>query len=233
MKQRLVVGPAVGGAAPQRAQVAAVAVEAVARGDGRRMRILAQFLGEAGVEVANRRNVETVEPDHRLAGGVAMVVPLPAGGQHQIERPHHRLFAVDGGEGAFTLEHKAQGALAVTVTRRDLAGQDQLQSGIEAGRDRRLARHARVFEDQDAALGLRGADQIARPHQIVARHTIGPAMDLRRRGRFGGHQRREHFPQRRQAGGRHFVIQRAKLGRLVVGQGGGVGHRSIISLPER
>ena len=109
-----------------------------------------------------------------------MVVPLPARRQHQIERSHHRFFAIDRGEGAFALHNESQRALGVAMTGGDFAGQDELQAGVKAGCGRGGSRQAGVFHDQHPAFGLRRADQVAGAQQVVAGVGIGPAMDLRR-----------------------------------------------------
>jgi hypothetical protein len=85
------------------------------------------MLGELRIEQADGGDVETIEPDHRLVGGVAMVMPLAARRQHQIVLAHDRLLAIERGEGPVALHHEAQRALAVAVAGGDLARQDQLQ----------------------------------------------------------------------------------------------------------
>lgn len=79
--------------------------------------------------------VEAVEPDHRLVRRVAVIVPLPTRRQHQIERAHQCLLAINGGKGAFAFKHEAERVLSMPVTGRNLAGQDQLQTGVKAGRN--------------------------------------------------------------------------------------------------
>jgi hypothetical protein len=68
-----------------------------------------QPLGELGFKEADRRDVQPVEPDHGCDGIISAVRPLPVGMQHQIEGPHDGPFAVQGGKGAITLHHEAQG----------------------------------------------------------------------------------------------------------------------------
>jgi hypothetical protein len=77
---------------------------------------------------------------------------------------------------------------------------------------------AGVFEDQHASLGLLGADQIARAHQIVARLIVGPAVNMGRRAGLRLHQPGQRFPQRGQIGGRHFGIEPFELRPLVTGK---------------
>ena len=44
---------------------------------------------------------------------------------------------------------------------RHLARQHQLQPGIERGGNPRFPRHPRIFQDQDAAFGFLGGNQVA------------------------------------------------------------------------
>ncbi|MNS99432.1 hypothetical protein D3C72_1338340 [compost metagenome] len=178
VEQRLMRRAAIRRVAFQRTHVAAIAVQAIAGRGLFRELVLGIALSEAGVEVTDGRDVQPVQPDHRRLGRVAVVVPLAARRQHQVEGLHHRLLAVHRGIGAAALHDEAQGALGMAVSGRDLARQDQLQTGVEAGRDRRQTRQAGVFEDQHPALGLLGADQIARPHQVFAGLVIGPLVHL-------------------------------------------------------
>src|SRR3546814_2617769 len=125
------------------------------------MRLFAQPLGEASVEVAHGRDVEAVQPDHGPIGLIAVVVPLPPWSEDQIERLHHSFFTIDRCESPAPLKHETQGAFRVSMAWRDFAGQDQLQSGIQARNDGRLAYEARILENEHASFCLLGADQIA------------------------------------------------------------------------
>jgi hypothetical protein len=66
------------------------------------------MLGKLRIEQADGGNIQTIEPDHRLVGGVAMVMPLAARRQHQIVLAHDRLFAIERGEGPVAFHHEAQ-----------------------------------------------------------------------------------------------------------------------------
>ena len=89
------------------------------------------MFGEARIVQQHGRDIEPVQPDHRLRRGIAVVVPLPARSQHQVERSHDGFFAVDGGEGAFALHHEPQGALRVAVAGGDFAGQHGKSDRVE------------------------------------------------------------------------------------------------------
>ena len=183
----------------ERQQVHAVAGQRIALGAGRRLRLRRALLGEAGVEEAHQRDVEAVEPDHRLAAVVAVVVEGPRRGDDEVAVAHRRALAVDRGVGAFAVEHQAQRRLGVAVRRRHLARQDQLQAGVERLGDARLAAQGRVLEDQDAALGLLGGDQAAGLHHVLADLVVAPQGGRDRAGRLRRHERAQHLPERRHA----------------------------------
>jgi putative membrane protein len=210
----------------ERQHVVAVAGQGIALRPGVGLRLLRALLGEAGVEESDQRDVEAVEPDHRLAAVVAVVVEGPRRRDDEVAEAHRRALAVDGRVGAFAVEHQAQRRLRVPVRRRHLAGQDQLQPGVQRLRDRRLAAQGRVLEDQDAPLGLFGADEAAGVHDVAADLVVAPEGGGDRALRCRRHQRPEHFPERRHVqavdarvegtplvGGRAFV-QCSGLGRV-------------------
>ena len=107
------------------------------------------------------RDVEPVEPEHRLVGVVAVVVPGHVGRDDEVAGVHERALAVDGGVRALALQHEAQRRLRVAVRGRHLVRHDQLHAGIERGGDLRLSAQAGVLQDQHAPLGFLGGDQLA------------------------------------------------------------------------
>ena len=112
-----------------RQQVVAEAGEAVALRPAHRLDIVGARLGEAGVQELDELDVEPVEPDHRLGAVVAVIVPGPGWGDHEIARLHRRALAIDSGVGATSFDNEAQGRLRMAVRRRHFARQDQLQPG--------------------------------------------------------------------------------------------------------
>ena len=172
------------------------------------MNLVLEPVRESRIEQPHSGDVETVEPDHRFVTRISMIVPLPVGGQHQIERVHYRFFTVESGVSTTSFHDETQRTLGMAVARGDLAGQNQLEPGIEAAGDRRLPANAWVFEDQDTPLGLFGADQVARPHQVIASLVVGPAMGDCLGLWLGLHQRMEHFPQGGQRLRVHLVVKR-------------------------
>ena len=147
-------------------QVRSVARLRIADGARDRLLVLVVMLGERRVEELDDRDVEPVEPEHRLVGLVAVVVPGHRRRDDEVAVVHRRAFAVDGGVGAVALEDEAQRALAVPMCGRDLARKHQLDAGVEVGRDLRLAAQAGILEDQHPALGFFGGDQA--PASIIA-----------------------------------------------------------------
>ncbi|KAG1361630.1 hypothetical protein G6F61_014249 [Rhizopus arrhizus] len=146
-----------------RRHVVAEAGHAVAFGPRDGLGGLRVVLGNAGVQEAQQRNVQAVQPHHGCAAlggfGVAVVAPGPGRRDDEVARVHGGALAVDGRIGAASFHDEAQRGLRVAVAGRDLAGQDQLQAGIQALRDAGLSRQAGVLQDQDAAHGFFGSDQ--------------------------------------------------------------------------
>src|SRR5437764_1355819 len=70
--------------------------------------VIGARFGEAGVEKLDDLDVEAVQPDHRLGAVIAVVVPGPGWGDHEIARLHRRALAIDGGIGAASLDDEAQ-----------------------------------------------------------------------------------------------------------------------------
>ena len=112
-----------------RQEVVAEAGKAVALRPADRLDILGVTLGEAGAQQLDELDVEPVEPNHRLRGFVAVIVPGPGRGDDEIAGLHQGALAVDRGIGAVPLDDEAQRRLRMAMRRRDLAGHDQLQAG--------------------------------------------------------------------------------------------------------
>jgi hypothetical protein len=145
-----------------------------------------------------------------------MVVPLAAGRQDQVEGTHDRLLPVHRGVGALAFHHEPQGALGVAMGRRDLAGPDQLQPRVEGRRHGREPGEPRVLEDQHAALGLFGADQIAGAQEEAPRLAVRPQVRMRRRLGLRRDERRQHLPERRELARRHLGVEIRQQGLLLV-----------------
>ena len=72
---------------------------------------------------------------------------------------HGRALAIDRGVGTFAFHDKPQRRLRMAVAGRDLAGQDQLQSRVEAMGDRCRSTQAGILQDQYAPLRFTGGDE--------------------------------------------------------------------------
>ena len=116
-------------------QVGAVTGRGISRRLGDRLLLLLVVLDEGSVEHLDDGDVEPVEPEHRLVGVVAVVVPGHVGGDDEIAGMHGRALAVDAGVGALALQHEAQRRLRVAVRARDLVGHHELHAGVERGGD--------------------------------------------------------------------------------------------------
>ena len=110
----------------QRQHIGGVARQVVSLFAGHRLLIFRVILSEAAAQIVHQRQVEAVEPDHRLIAGIAVIVPAPLRRQNKVAGAHGGAFAIDGGKCPFTFNHKAQRRLVMTVARRHFAGHDQL-----------------------------------------------------------------------------------------------------------
>ena len=183
-----------------------IAVERVAVGVVGLLHPLVGMVGERRLEMIDRRQVEHVEPHHRLLARIAVIVRRPVGGDDEVAVRHHRLLAFDRGVGALAFQHEADGGGDMPMHVGDLARQNELDAGEQRIGHARLARHAGILQHQHAALGLLGADHLAGlQHQLldvaeIPHHRLALRLRLRR------HQIFQHLPQRRHV----------ELGRLVV-----------------
>ena len=211
----------------ERQQVHAVAGQRVALG----ARVAAcDFAALFSAKPASRKRTSGMSrPSSQTTGSlavVAVVVEGPRRGDDEVAVAHRRALAVDRGVGALAVEHQAQRRLGVAVRRRHLAGQDQLQAGVERLGDARLAAQGRVLEDQDAPLGLLGGDQAAGFHHVLAHLVVAPERRRDRAGRLRRHQRAQHLPERRHAERADPLVEVAPRFGAARGEG------SLRSIPE-
>ena len=129
---------------------------------------------------------------------------------------------------AVALEHEPQRALAVPMCGRDLARKHQLDTGVEVGRDLRLAAQAGILEDQHAALGFLGGDQAAGLDHRRANLGERPRRRLAAADRFGRHELGERRPQRRQVLLADALVEGQTLRRLGGWRRGRSGHADLL-----
>src|SRR5262245_50423758 len=127
MEQRLMRRPPVGVATAHRPHVVAVPGCAVAGLCRFRVRRLAEMFEEPGVKMADRGNVQTIQPDHRGAGVIAVIMPLPVRCQHKVEWAHHHLLAIDSRVGSISFQYEAEGAWRMAMAGSHFSRKDQLQ----------------------------------------------------------------------------------------------------------
>ncbi len=130
----------------------------------------------------DHRPVERIHPQHRPIGFVDVAMPVAAGGQHQVARPHFHRFAIDDGHGGGALDDEADRARGMAVRRRDLAGQHHLH--VRGERMRRGAQidQRRIDQLDDTPLGIgTGRDQAA--GAVHEGPNVGPRPVTRRIGR--------------------------------------------------
>ena len=140
-----------------------------------------------------------------------MVVKRPRWRDDEVARMHGGPLTVDGGIRAFTFDDKAQRRLGVAVARRNLAGQDQLQAGVQTVGDRRRAAQSRVLHHQHTPLRFAGGDEAAGLHQVRAHLLVAPQRRHAGRGRCRRHQAAESLPQRIQAVPVDALVKRLAL----------------------
>jgi hypothetical protein len=169
-------------------------------------------LHEAGIEERHHWNIEPVQPHDRIGSRIAVVVPGPRGRDDEIARVHRHALAIHRGVRARAFDDEAQRGLRMPVARRDLAGQDQLQPGVQRVRDGRGTAQRRVLEDEDAPLRFRRRDQLARFHDVGADVAVFPQRGNAGRGGSRRDQRAEHFPQRREIVARDAIVELSALG---------------------
>jgi hypothetical protein len=90
-----------------------------------------QLLVKDGVQVGDERDVQTVQPHDWLAALVAMVVPGPDRGGQKIPLLHDRFFPADRAVAGLALDDEADGRRGVVMGAGDLAGQNELDAGIQ------------------------------------------------------------------------------------------------------
>jgi hypothetical protein len=90
-------------------------------------------LEEPGVELADQRDVEPVDPGHRMVGGVVALVEVHAGGEQEVPAAHAHRVALDVGPHPLALDDEPEHGLCVPVPRGLLAWAEVLDRGAECG----------------------------------------------------------------------------------------------------
>ena len=170
--------------------------ERIPVGTGRVLHLIVGIISERGFEEIDRREIEHVQPQHRLLRRIAVVVRGPVGGDHEIARRHESLLALDGRVGALAVEHEADCRRDVAMGRRHFARQDHLDAGKQRVGDTRLAAHGRILENEHPTLRLIGADQAARLDHQRFHVVVVPDVRHAAGDRLLGHDRLHHLPER-------------------------------------
>ena len=128
---------------PHRHHVVPKAREAHAFRTRRRLRRNVVILGKSCVKKSHRRNVQPVKPHHRLRHAfnavIAVIMPVPRRRNDEVSGMHRGALAADRRVRTLAIDDEAQRRLHVAMRRRDLAGQDQLQTRVQRLGDRRVA----------------------------------------------------------------------------------------------
>ena len=191
-------------------------------------------LEEADVVLLRERDVEPVNPRHRLVGRVVVAVEMPARRQQEIAAAHAHRIAVDDGPHAFALDHEAEGVLRMAMLGRGLARPQILDGGPQRRADIGAAAEAGIGEADGAALAAAAnRHEFARPCGKRVEPVPLPDMRNRLRRRHERHQIAGLGPERVQVLGGEVGVELAKrLGFLwahVFAHGGGVrsGHHYL------
>ena len=167
-----------------------------------------------------------VEPNHRPVAVIAVVVPRPGGGRHEIPLGHGRALAVHGGVGAVAFYDEAQRRLRMAVGGSDLTRQHQLKAGVERGRDPGTAAQPGIFKHQDPPLRLLGGDDPARTQHLGAHIRIPPM------GRAAGARRLRRDHPRHDLPQRGEVLPRNLPDRIPGGPSPSPPYRPVTAVPR-
>ena len=167
----------------------------------------------AGFHVMHERQVEHVEPDHRLMAIMAVLVPQAGRRQDQVAAAHRAFLAVDRGPGALALHHHAHRIGRMPMRGRPLAGQQQLHAQVY----RRAGLHllqpvTRVGQHQHATLGLLDRREFAGLQQQRLDRRVGPMRGTRVWSRF------VRWQHRTQTGPQGHQVLRLQRGQVFGGQ---------------
>ena len=174
---------------------------------------------EPGVGVVHERDVQSVDPRHRLVGVVVVAVEVPARRQQEVPAAHRHRIPVDDRPDAFALDDETEGVLRVAVLRGCFVRAQIL--------DRRPQRRRRIRRAGQARVGQRDGPAFpatAHRHQVTGTGRqwvqIVPAPHVRHglRGRNHRHQVRDLGPERNQVPGLEILIQLLQLGGFLGGR---------------
>ena len=102
---------------------------------------------------------------------VTVVVERPGRRDDEVTGLHRGALAVHCREAAVAFHHEAHRGLSMSVRRRNLLRQDQLDGSGQSAGCSRLARQRRIFEQQSPALGLFRSKEVRRPRSDRDRHS--------------------------------------------------------------
>ena len=176
--------------------------------------VLIEMFRKRRIQKLHDRNVQAVQPEHRLAGLVPVIVPRHRRRDDEVPIVHRRALAVDGRMRAAAFEHEAQRTLRVSMCRRDFSRQHELHAGIQIGGDLRLPAESGIFENQHATLGFLGGDQLAGFHHRGANLRERPCGGLACAHGFRRDEVRQRHPERRQVLAADAFVEGKTLRRL-------------------
>ena len=169
-------------------------------------------LEERGVRVVHERNVQAVDPGHRLIGFVVVAVEVPAGGEQEVAAAHGDRVAVDDGPYPLALDDEPERVLAVPVFGGGLVRPEVLDGGPQCWGGVGGAGQAGIGQrDGPAFTAAADRDEVAGPLGERVQGVPPPDVRQARGVRLHRHQVVELGPQRRQVLPLEIVIQQGQF----------------------
>ena len=156
-------------------------------------------LEETDIHLLRERDVQAVDPGHRLVGVVVVSVEAPSGRQQKVAPAHAHRIAVDHRPDALALDHEAEGVLRMAMFRRRLARTEILDRGPERRADIGVTAEAGIGEPDGPPLAT-ASDRHQLARLFGKRQELRPLPDMGDRlgFRMHRHQIAELRPERNQ-----------------------------------
>ena len=153
-----------------------------------------------GFHVIDQRQVEHIEPNHRVGAIVAMLVPQTGGRENQVATAHRAFLAIHRGVRALAFHNHAHRIRGVAMTGCPFTGHEQLHAQVHGGRGLHFFQTmAGVGQHQNTALGFFNRCQFTRFQQQGLQAFVGPMRGLGlTRGNLGWQHTAQAWPQRHQ-----------------------------------
>lgn len=128
-------------------------------------------LGEVHGRVGKQWKIQHIEPDHRLAAIISMIVPVPGGGYDNIAPGKRHLLALYSSK-PITVNDETASKGDMTMSRGNLAGIDNLETSIDSVRGKGCL-YKIVLEPTTSGHSV----EVTRTHGRVDQHQY-PSLSL-------------------------------------------------------